>query len=420
MNVCVAQIGARRHYAVPVALHQVGMLDCLHTDWCTNRGLARLISTVTPASLRSGPLRRLADRHVPEIPRNKIHTNSRYAWSMARRRNSSLSNYEYWALANRAFGECVVEQGFGQADMVYGFNAAAVELLQSARDQGLRTALDQTMAPWRTVEMSLAEERRKWPDWETSQAEQGWQVLADREAQEWDTADAIICGSSYVVQAMADIGAPTERCKVVPYGYDGPADSQLPEPQRVGSQDGPLRVLFVGTVDLRKGIPYLMQAAAAVGGRVAEVRIVGPIGVSDTAVSQLRRVADVRGPVPRSNVSEHYRWADVLILPTLAEGSANVCYEAMAHGLPVITTPNAGSVVRDGRDGWIVPSQSVEAIVDRIGQLADDREQLDAASSSAREWAATFTWDRYGTQLVNAIQDVSATVDQSQTQLSAL
>ena len=412
MQVCVAQIGARRHYAVPVALHRVGMLDSLHTDWCMNRGLPRFVSAMTPAPLRTGSLRRLADRNVPNISPERIHTHLRYALSMVRRKKHTTSNYEYWALANQAFGESVVREGFGRADMVYGFNAAAVELLSAARRQGLRTALDQTMAPWKTVETTLAEERQRWPDWETQQAEQGWEALADRETLEWEAADVIICGSSYVVDAMAEMGAPVDRCRVVPYGYDSKLTDGAPFEHPLSPQKRPLRVLFVGTVELRKGVPYLMQAAEALDNRDVEFRVVGPMNVADAAVSQLRRVADVLGPVPRSNVSEHYRWADVFLLPTLAEGSANVCYEAMAHGVPVITTLNAGSVVRDGQDGWIIPAQSSQAIVDCLERLIDDRNQITAASNSAQQWISSFTWDRYGSELVSAIDHDAAEVNQ--------
>lgn len=326
-----------------------------------------------------------------------------------------MSNYEYWAQANRAFGQCVVRQGFGRANMVYGFNAAATELLNAARQKGLHTGLDQTMAPWATVERMLAEERQRWPDWEAHQSPKGWEVLADREAQEWDTADVIICGSSYVIDAMSENGGPVDRCRVVPYGYDGKLQGHEPRPDQPSPVGRRLRVLFLGTVELRKGMPYLMQAAEMLGGQNVEFRVVGPINVSDMALSQLRRVADVRGPVPRSDVSDHYRWADVFLLPTLAEGSANVCYEAMAHGLPVITTPNAGSVVRDGQDGWIIPARSAQAIAVCIEPLVDNREPLQYMGISAHKRAANFTWERYGTELVKAIHSVTKDAPQSQT-----
>jgi glycosyltransferase involved in cell wall biosynthesis len=76
--------------------------------------------------------------------------------------------------------------------------------------------------------------------------------------------------------------------------------------------------------------------------------------------------------VTRQEVRRHYQWADVFVFPSLCEGSAMVTYEALAAGLPVITTPNAGSVVRDGVDGFIVPIRDAEAIAAKLDLLARD------------------------------------------------
>ena len=65
---------------------------------------------------------------------------------------------------------------------------------------------------------------------------------------------------------------------------------------------------------------------------------------------------ELAGPVPRSVVAEHYAWADVFLLPSVCEGSATATYEAIASGIPVICTPNAGSVIEDGRQGFRSPS----------------------------------------------------------------
>ena len=107
--------------------------------------------------------------------------------------------------------------------------------------------------------------------------------------------------------------------------------------------------------------------------------------------------------MPRSEISEQYAWADVFLLPSLCEGSATVCYEALAAGLPVVTTPNAGSVVRDGVEGFTVPIRDSEAIVQKLERLAADRELLAEMSRNALERAREFTVERYGERLVRAV-----------------
>ncbi len=430
MNIVVAQIGARRHYAVPVAFHNADMLHAVYTDWCANRGLGAWATTLLPQSLFGRPLARIRDRRIPAVSGDQVKTFDRHALRtvMGRSRQKQDSQYAHWARANRDFGEAVVQHGFEGADAVYGFNAAAVEIFQQARKQGLRTVLDQTMAPWEYVETVLGEERERWPDWEEPQPDERWRLLADREAEEWELAETIICGSEFVVESLRATGGPAERCRVVPYGYDAPdvapdvvPDTGRPAEQRPATQrptgqyaggerlHRPLRVLFVGTVELRKGVPYLLEAARQLGPTRVEVRGVGPIRVKEAAVQTLRQHVELVGPVSRSDVHQHYQWADVFVLPTLAEGSANVCYEAMSHALPVITTPNAGSVVRDQVDGFIIAPRSSDELAGCLSRLVDDEPLRRSLSASAASRSAEFSWNRYYKQLPATVREALAT-----------
>jgi glycosyltransferase involved in cell wall biosynthesis len=136
-----------------------------------------------------------------------------------------------------------------------------------------------------------------------------------------------------------------------------------------------------------------------------EVRLVGPPRFSDAVMRDLRKDFDVWGARPRSEIAEHYRWADVFVLPTLSEGSANVCYEAMAAGLPVITTAAAGSAIEDGKQGLIVPVRDASALVKAIERLAGDRELRKRLSQAAARHAAACTLQQYATRLKKMVSD---------------
>jgi glycosyltransferase involved in cell wall biosynthesis len=310
--------------------------------------------------------------------------------------------YRGWTEANRAFGRRVTSCRGANVDTAYVFNGAGLEVLEHARRHGWRTILEQTAAPIEFDEQLLAEERGLWPGWEYGGASpHAWRPLAEREKAEWELADEILCGSDFVVNRLAEAGGPAERTAVVPYGARGedfhPATPRL-------HLDG-LHVLFVGTICLRKGIQYLMEAAQRLGTRHVQFRAVGPVRVAECAVRRLADALEMTGPVPRSEIAQQYAWADVLVLPSLSEGSANVAYEAMACGLPVITTPNAGTVVRDGCEGFVVPIRDADAIAERIEELAGDRDLLGELSQSAVARATEFTWDRYGERLIATITE---------------
>src|SRR5947207_337643 len=103
-------------------------------------------------------------------------------------------------------------------------------------------------------------------------------------------------------------------------------------------------------------------------------------------------------------MGEEFAGADIVVLPSLAEGSAAVIYEALAAGLPIVTTPEAGSVVRDGIEGRIVPSRDPEALANAIAEIVKDREKRERMSHAARERAREFTWERYGERLIATLK----------------
>ena len=140
--------------------------------------------------------------------------------------------------------------------------------------------MEQTIAPRWTQEGLLAEEQERFPNWESAtRGNASVEEFCAREQAEWNEAQVILCGSAFVKESIAACGGPVERCRVVPYGVDNHFSVG---PRQRG---GPLRVLTVGTVDLRKGAPYVVETAGRLQGR-ATFRMVGPIGVSRSAETE--------------------------------------------------------------------------------------------------------------------------------------
>ena len=121
-------------------------------------------------------------------------------------------------------------------------------------------------------------------------------------------------------------------------------------------------MLWLGQVNVRKGIHYLMEAARKLEKENIHFDVVGPIGILSDAVASAPRNVTFHGPVGRDQTANWYRKADLFVLPTLSDGFAITQLEAMAHGLPVITTPCCGEVVSDGVDGFIVAPRDAEAL----------------------------------------------------------
>lgn len=403
MRLILAQMGARRHYAVPRILYGAGMLHRFYTDICATKGWPRLLRAI-PKRWHPPSVKRLTGRIPEGIPSRQIIAFTGFGHEYARRRKLATSTTETEAVhlwAGQTFCRLVLKHGVGLSDGLYAFNSAALELLEYAEQNGLRSIVEQTIAPTEVIAGLLKNEAEAFPGWVNAQdADHDAAEFIARERAEWQKASIILCGSQFVQNAIASAGGPVSRCVVVPYGVANPAAVSARPMNK-----GPLRVLTIGAVGLRKGTPYVLEAAERLG-NAAHFRMVGVITIPPAIEKHIRRHVELTGPVPRNEVGSHYNWADVFVLPSICEGSAIVTYEALAAGLPVICTPNTGSVVRDGVDGFIVPIRDSGAIVKRLGRLAVDRELLCHMGTNAR---ANDSWSlrTYAKNLLTCITGLS-------------
>ena len=195
-----------------------------------------------------------------------------------------------------------------------------------------------------------------------------------------------------------NFGFPYERCFVVPYAVD---DSWF----TINNQPSRGRILFVGTADLRKGIHYLGMAAVRLKSLGYEFRVAG--NVSDQIrYHPMTQSLTFLGRLPRDEIKQKYVDADVFVLPSLAEGSASVTYEALASGLPVITTEASGSVVRDNIEGFIVPERDPTVLAERIEELVENRQLRDRMVLAAKDRAKDYTWEQYAKLLLTVLQAI--------------
>lgn len=399
-TIVVSQLGARMHYAVPKILAREGRLGHFFTDICGTKSWPALLQKLPPRLLPQA-VKRLAGRVPSGIPSELITDFPLFGLRSGIRRlriENAIEETSHAVWAGSRFSSLVASRGFHDAAGLYAYSGDALEQMRMAKSQGLWTAVEQMIAPRTVVETIMAEEMRRFPDWAGPPARNPFaDIFAERERAEWQLADCIVCPSEFVRDHVVKEGGPAERCVVVPYGVDaeerfGPA----------GRTPGPLRVLTVGEVGLRKGSPYVLQAAERLGAG-ARIRMVGPDRLPPPLRRRMGRSVELRGIVPRREIDAEYHWADVFLLPSLCEGSATVVYEALAAGLPVITTYSTGSVVRDGVEGLVVPERDPQAIVEAIRHLGENEALRAQLSENARRTAREHTVEKYGRRLLDVL-----------------
>jgi len=165
-------------------------------------------------------------------------------------------------------------------------------------------------------------------------------VIHERQQKAWELADLVVAPSEFVLHGLIEMGVPSEKCRVVPYGVDLARFSSNGKKNFMDicaeRQNRQLRVLFAGAVGLRKGAPYLIKAAEMLGPERITVRLAGQCEYDPKLATAFPPNVEALGYVPRVSMPSLYDWADVFVLPSLCEGSATVVYEALAKGVPVV------------------------------------------------------------------------------------
>jgi glycosyltransferase involved in cell wall biosynthesis len=205
-----------------------------------------------------------------------------------------------------------------------------------------------------------------------------------------DHAGAVLIGSaSFRDEVVGNLGSDPARFTIVP----GATDTRrfTPAERPLGALQDPPVLLFHGRVDRRKGVLDLLEALPD-GVRL----VVSGIGPD---LDEARARADGRttflGYVPPDEAPAVYRSADVFVSPTYSEGFSNTILEAMASGLPVVTTDSVGVVdaVRDGENGLLHAPGDVAGLrsaLDRVLGDADLRSRL--ATTALEEVRRLYSW----------------------------
>jgi glycosyltransferase involved in cell wall biosynthesis len=376
-GVVVAHPGRQWSYEVAVAAQQRHSLRAFATGFYVRR--ARVAKALAAAGSRSNVLGSVGDRFHPALDPSLVKT-----FRKGQLRAWALRSSPYGASA-RLWAERRCDDAIARwlrsldprPGVVHVWEGGGLATLRAARAIGAATVLD----------VGSAHERF----WEVVEAEgvSLENVVTAAVVAERELADVLVVPSEYVAECLVEHDVPRERIVRIPFGVD--AERFAPLARR---EDDLFRVLFVGSSGIRKGLPYLLEAWAELDLPGSELVVAGATDLGERRASNGR--CRFLGQVPRAGMADWFARSDVFVLPSLAEGSALVIYEAMASGLPVVTTPNAGAVLEDGVHGFLVPPRDVAALSERIRELYDDPGRRRELGRAGRALVLSrYTWKHY-------------------------
>jgi glycosyltransferase involved in cell wall biosynthesis len=378
-------------------LEKTGHLQALYTDSNGAKGVGAFLSRL-PQALTRGKTASLTARLPNGVPLNKIrHTDA----VLLHRLGTSFHSTTSVKSRDLIFDRRIATWDFSGADTLYAMQKHGTKLLEAARAHGLRVVVDVFVTP--LARNIVQEERQHFPELEKPEVDLTSDEEEDeRTRQEIDQADFLLCPGLNVVEGLASFPkAYGKAYAVVPYGCGAVFGDRRNTPV-------PGRVLFAGTAELRKGIHYLGMAATQLAGKGYEFRVAG--SVSD-AVRQhpLTRHLTFLGRISRARMVEEFLQADLMVLPTLAEGCASVVHEAVAAGCPVITTKAAGSLIQNGQGGLLVQERDADGLATAINQVVTDRDLRQHLAESCLTLANEMTEDAWCQRLLTALQDPAPT-----------
>ena len=399
----VCQLGARENYAIPLALHRAGRLKAMFTDSWVQPGT---IATILPAKFG----RRLRQRYADGLADACVqhYTASAIGFEMAAGVSRKASTPWPRIMARNAWFQTKVLRSLGryigagnESTVVFSYSYTARRIFQVAKEAGCTTVLGQ-IDPGPTEEAIVADVVQKHadlkPKW--SRAPQAyWRQWRD----ECELADRIIVNSGWAKAGLVRAGIDGAKIRIVPPAYDSDVDCSKRSYPAEFSKARPLRVLFLGSVIVRKGVAELFDAMRVLAQMPIEFRIVGRAGVEFP--DDIRSSPNVvfAGAVSRREVSQHYAAADIFVLPTHSDGFGLTLVEAMAHGLPVISSRRCGDVVEHGVNGLLLEEITGKSIAAAITRCLNEAMTLPAWSRAAISTAETFSSPHFSKKLLASL-----------------
>ncbi|MDD2462577.1 MAG: glycosyltransferase family 4 protein [Desulfobulbus sp.] len=387
-RVLVCQHGARHRYAIPRMLEEAGMLAALYTDSCVLSPLGKIATSIKRFGVRHKLVSALAARRSCGIPEQKVFSSDRLFWSSFTKGAISPDlavDFKKWGL-----------QG---VDIVYSMYGENPDFLEWAKEKGAKIVVDVFIHPG--TNRIIEQEQKKWP---AAGNPRPCEVIEREDLHSkrvFALADVLLAPSCWVAEGIWDITPEfSPKIRILPYGSSV-------EPIQTVVEPAEHYFLFAGREPLRKGLPYLAEAAALVHQQYPEWKF-KVAGVGEEHISWIPNSGHLTclGSVPMSEMQNLYVKAWAFVLPSLSEGQAGVLLEAMACGCPVIATKESGIDFASGC-GITVPSSNATALAEAIIEVIDNRQRRNELANGALRQAHTFSMVKWKDRLVSIVNEVS-------------
>jgi glycosyltransferase involved in cell wall biosynthesis len=278
-------------------------------------------------------------------------------------RAGALSLNKWWDIWDRLAARWVsLRRPTDFPVLVHCFIECGVRTLRAARAKGMTCLLEVTLPPLLADEAQM----KKW-----GVTPSDFPTDISRLKNELAEADYVLVQSEFGARTIQALGFPASRILCLHLGLD----TDKFYPRKGPREPGPLRVIFVGQINRRKGIHHLIQAWRELDLDNAELVLAGnTLSAPSDLLAAIQETPRCRstGHLRGEDLLSLYQNADILVHPSLAEGGCAAIYEGLACGVPCVVTDHSTSAVRSDIEGIVVPTGDVSALKNAILELASD------------------------------------------------
>jgi starch synthase len=367
----------------------------------SEKSILNRVVAIAPKKIKNA----ISNRIIANIPQSKLVTYPITEFKFVKKSKQATNKEKIWFERNRLFQERVSAEIISASDAVIGFDTSSWILSERTKLLHKKFILDVSIAHSVSKNNVYTAIAKQYPEWSFA-LEQKSDVLLKVEQDEYQSADAIVVASSFTRNTLIENGIPIDKIFINPYGIDT-TQFKLKTNFYKG---GPVKFLFVGLVDARKGVPLLMDIIQQVDPGKASFTFVGPIEDKVTQLFSKQNFPNVHlaGKVPHKNLVSIFEEHDVFVFPSYFEGFGLVILEAMATGLPVITTvATAGpDCIDNGEEGFVIQCGDKDALKTSVEYFMQQPNEIERMGTAARKKAEQFSWNAYGDRYEEIINTV--------------
>jgi glycosyltransferase involved in cell wall biosynthesis len=401
MSIILSHSGKQHSYHVAKALYELEQLEIFYTSsYITQQWLQKYFNKTNN--------RYFTRRFIDGLPGNKVNANWRfelkeilYRKIYGKTQKTQNAIYERDIKFDQFVSSQLTTFNYQPSNYFWGFQGSCFESLKAAKNMGIMSVCELATAHAPYAKKILGEEQALHPEWAESIDNLVFPASYEKRLnEEPHLARKVISASKFTTDSLIFDNVDPAKINYLPLGFDA---SAIPYNKQINKnlQNRPLKILYAGTVTQRKGIKYLLDAMDLLPKNDFELHIIGGIQGSGEAFRKYNNYT-YHAPLNQQSLFRSYAEFDVFVLPSVFEGFGLVIVEAMAAGLPVITTTHTmgPEIIENDKNGYIVPIRDSKAIAESLEKLKNKgNEEFHAMQLAARQAALHFTWDVYSANL---------------------